>query len=103
MTAPLDHFNPEQKRVYVVVGVTMGLVLAVSSTALRLWAKLISTKRLQAEDGFMVAALFCGIGTASCLYYGEFLPSRSKTYFFGGFPQRESDLILRFVDWPGPT
>lgn len=73
MTAPLDHFSPDQKRVYVVVGVTMGLVLAITSTALRIWAKLISTKRLQGEDGFMIGALFCSVGTACCLYYGKLL------------------------------
>lgn len=70
MTVQLDHFNPQQKRVYVLVGVTLGLILATVSTILRTWARLISTKKLQHEDWFMFVALFCCIGTASCLYYG---------------------------------
>lgn len=90
MTAPLDHFSPAEKRVYVVVGVTMGLVLALLSTALRVWAKLISTKRLQAEDAVMLTALFCSIGTAICLYYGQLLsPSPHPRWppFSRGDPQ----------------
>lgn len=73
MTAQLDHFSPEEKKVYVVAGVTIGLILAIISTALRIWAKLLSTKRVQGEDGFMIAGLLCGIGTASCLFYGKSL------------------------------
>lgn len=71
MTAQLDHFSPEQKKVYVIAGVTIGLVLAITSTALRIWAKLISTKRLQGEDWFMLGALVCSISAAACLYYGN--------------------------------
>ncbi|ROV94745.1 hypothetical protein VMCG_08895 [Cytospora schulzeri] len=70
MTMQLDDFGPEEKRQYVLVGVTIGLVLAIVSTLLRTWAKLISIKRLQGEDHFMFAALLLCIGTASCLFYG---------------------------------
>lgn len=71
MTVQLDNFGPEEKRLYVLVGVTVGLVLAVVSTVLRTWAKFISTKRLQGEDYFIFAALFLCIGTASCMFYGK--------------------------------
>lgn len=71
MAVKLDDFGPEAKRKYVLVGVTVGLVLAMTSTALRTWAKLISTKRLQGEDYFIFAALFLCLSTASCMFYGQ--------------------------------
>lgn len=71
MTVQLDDFGPEEKRRYVLVGVIVGLVLAIASTLLRTWAKLISTKRLQGEDYFMFAALCFCIGTATCMFYGQ--------------------------------
>lgn len=71
MGIQLDEFGPEEKRNYVLVGVTVGLVLAVASTVLRTWAKLISIKRLQGEDYFMFAAVSLCIGTASCMFYGQ--------------------------------
>jgi hypothetical protein len=71
MTVQLDNLGPQEKRQYVLVGVTVGLVLALVSTVLRTWAKLISTKRLQGEDYFMFAALFLCTGTASCMFYGQ--------------------------------
>ncbi|ROV90820.1 hypothetical protein VPNG_09842 [Cytospora leucostoma] len=69
MAVELDDFGPAQKRQYVLVGVTIGTVLAISSTVMRTWAKYISTSRIQAEDYFMGAALFLCIALASCLYY----------------------------------
>ncbi|KUI61575.1 hypothetical protein VP1G_08719 [Cytospora mali] len=63
MTVKLDDFDPGQKRQYVLVGVTIGLVLATVSTVLRTWAKLMSTKRLRSEDYFMFAALFLCLTT----------------------------------------
>lgn len=71
MTVQLDNFDPEEKRQYVLVGVTIGLFLSTTSTALRIWAKLISTKTLRGEDCFMCAALFGCIGTAICMYYSQ--------------------------------
>ncbi|KAK7736693.1 hypothetical protein SLS53_006902 [Cytospora paraplurivora] len=67
MAVELDDFDPAQKRQYVLVGVTIGTVLAISSTLMRTWAKYISTSRIQAEDYFMGAALFLCIALASCL------------------------------------
>lgn len=79
MTVQLDNFDPAQKRQYVLVGVTIGLFLSTTSTALRIWAKLISTKALRSEDYFMGAALFCCIGTATCMYYSQSLSTTRST------------------------
>lgn len=80
MPVQLDDFDPAQKRQYVLVGVTIGLVLAISTTVLRTWAKLISTKRLQGEDYIIGAALFLCVGTASCMYYSQLFHRRHMKY-----------------------
>lgn len=71
MAVELDDFDAAQKRRYVLVGVTIGTVFAISTTGMRTWAKYISTSRIQAEDYFMGAALCLCIALASCLYYSQ--------------------------------
>ncbi|KAM7190213.1 hypothetical protein V8F20_009835 [Naviculisporaceae sp. PSN 640] len=70
MAVQLDNFSTEQKRHYVAATVAIGLVLSNVSFVLRVWARLVTVKKLGLEDWFMLAGLLLSYATAVCLIYG---------------------------------
>lgn len=71
MAIQLDHFDVHQKHLYVIIGTTIGLLMSHVSTILRVWAKLMTAKRLGAEDWLMISALLMSYGSAVPLLWGE--------------------------------
>ena len=70
MVVQLDNFTPDQKRVYVIATCTIGLVLSNVTFALRVWAKLITIKKVHLEDWVMLVGLLLSYAVAVCMFYG---------------------------------
>ena len=70
MVVQLDNFSPDQKRIYVITTCTIGLVLSNVTFALRVWAKLITIKKIHLEDWVMLVGLLLSYAVAVCMFYG---------------------------------
>lgn len=69
MAIALDHFDVRQKQQYVVIGTTIGLVLAIVTYLARIYTRIFVTKNMYREDWWMGAAVFVTSGVAACLFY----------------------------------
>ena len=70
MVIKIDSLDPEGKRRMVIATTVVGLVCSVTTTVLRLWARVSTIGHLYLEDWIMSLALFLSFGFVTCNFYG---------------------------------